>query len=206
MPCYNGESSIQIAPDNSIAGGDSTNSILLKMGNHVGTHIDFPRHFYVDGKTIDDYPMDWFVFEKVSIIDIPLDRGTCIDVGMLTNNCKNIDFDAELIIIRTGYGRFYKGDKYWNDNPGFSPEVALYVKSAFPALRALCVDFISINAYNHKPQGREAHKILLDEPEIVIIEDMDLSTLSGKIKKIIIVPLQIAGVDGTPCSIIAEVI
>jgi len=206
MPCYNGEKNIEIIPDNSIVNGDSTNSIKLKMGNHVGTHIDFPHHFYINGKTIDDYPTDWFIFNKISILDIPMDSGMCITAGMIADNCNNVDYSAELLIIRTGYGRYYELDKYWSDNPGLSPEAVLYIKNTFLALRVLCVDFISINAYNYKPQGREAHKILLDMPEIAIIEDIDLSNFNNEqIVKVIIVPLHISGADGTPCSILAEI-
>ena len=203
MPCYNGRNSIKIVQESSIEGGDSSNSVVVSLGNHVGTHIDFPRHFFQNGKTINDYSPDYFVFNKVSVWNIPLDAGNCIDEEML-KSCK-CAYGPDLLIIRTGYGRFYGKEKYWNDNPGLSFAAARYIKETLPGLRALGLDFISINAYKNKQEGRKAHAELLSYPEIMIIEDMNLHDLTDNVKKVIVAPLLISDADGAPCNVIAEV-
>ena len=40
-------------PVRSIANGDPCNLSLLELGSHNGSHMDAPRHFYADGRTID---------------------------------------------------------------------------------------------------------------------------------------------------------
>lgn len=204
MPCYNGNISVLITPDKSIESGDRNNTLTIKMNNHIGTHIDFPNHCISDGKTINDFPPDWFVFDKIFICDIPLDVGVCIDDKMLEQHgC--MGNDAEMLILRTGYGRFYNDRKYWYDNPGLSPKAAKYIKNSFPKLRALGVDFISINAYSYKEDGRKAHIELMKNDEIAIIEDMDLSSLTEHVKRIVVAPLLIYKADGAPCNVMAEV-
>lgn len=70
------------------------------------------------------------------------------------------------------------------------------------------MDFISINAYKYKAEGRQAHRRLLSSPEIIIIEDLDLAPLeaSGAMPhSIIAVPLLVDRADGTPCTVFAEI-
>ena len=40
--------------------GDPLNLTEMQMAVHVGTHIDAPCHFIVDGPSIDDVPFDRF--------------------------------------------------------------------------------------------------------------------------------------------------
>ena len=47
----------------SMAEGDVCNLSTLFMCAHNGTHVDAPAHFFTDGKTIDQMPLDIFVGE-----------------------------------------------------------------------------------------------------------------------------------------------
>ena len=35
------------------------NAQYIQTSNHMGTHLDAPRHFVTGGMTIDEIPMDW---------------------------------------------------------------------------------------------------------------------------------------------------
>ena len=37
------------------------NVTSLSMGSHTGTHLDAPSHFFENGKTVDDLPLDALV-------------------------------------------------------------------------------------------------------------------------------------------------
>ena len=54
-PESNGFSQIQ---KNSINEGCQSNITLIDMDIHVGTHIDAPFHFLMDGKTIEEISLD----------------------------------------------------------------------------------------------------------------------------------------------------
>ena len=45
----------------SMKNGDLYNLTAFSMCAHNGTHVDAPYHFYVDGRTIDEMPLDSFV-------------------------------------------------------------------------------------------------------------------------------------------------
>ena len=55
-PLYGNGSGIRFTKDKNICNGDSCNTTNLVFPNHSSTHIDFPYHFNIDGKTLNDYP------------------------------------------------------------------------------------------------------------------------------------------------------
>ena len=63
-PLYGGNKGIDVAIDKNISKGDSANTKIIKFHNHSGTHIDFPNHFYKDGKSSSEYPANFWVFES----------------------------------------------------------------------------------------------------------------------------------------------
>jgi len=60
----------------SIENGDIANSSYIKMSHHTATHIDFPKHFFNEGKTLEDFPIEKFYGEAfvLSIKDDPIDK------------------------------------------------------------------------------------------------------------------------------------
>jgi len=95
-PLYGGKQN-QISFDNlsSINGGDTSNSMLVKFPNHTGTHIDFPLHFSNNGKSINDYPPDFWFYEKIGFINC--------NVSKINQELKNLPSDIEFLIIKTGF-------------------------------------------------------------------------------------------------------
>ena len=45
------------------------NAQYIQTSNHMGTHLDAPRHFVTAGKTIDQIPLEWLYGEGV-IVDL----------------------------------------------------------------------------------------------------------------------------------------
>ena len=67
-PLYGGGKGISISLDRSILNGDTANTKQLSFQNHSGTHIDFPNHFFENGKTAENYTADFWIFEKPFLI------------------------------------------------------------------------------------------------------------------------------------------
>lgn len=79
------------------------------------------------------------------------------------------------------------------------------MKKSYPASRCLGLDFISLNAHKDKEPGRLAHKILLSPPEMLILEDLDLSMITAPTLSIWAFPLLVAVDDGAPTTVLAAV-
>jgi len=200
-PQYGGDKAIKIGQRSSIIKGDSSNSKMLVLPNHVGTHIDFPSHFSVAGKVINDYPADFWVFNKPFILNYPAKKNEIVELKDLI---ELLPKETDILIIKTGFQCYRGEEEYWKNNPGLDPELAKKLKNQCEGLRAVGFDFISLSSYQNREIGRIAHKEFLVENDILIIEDMDLSIETEKINKIIVLPLMINNSDGSPVTIIAQ--
>ena len=204
-PLYGNGSGIQISPDKKIMNGDSCNTMNFYFPNHSGTHIDFPYHFNPEGKTINDYPADFWQFDLVELIDLSgkVDDGQIIGSELFP---KPINCETSLILIKTGYGAFRKTDRYTITPPGLSADLVTYFREQYPKLRCVGMDLISVSSYSNREEGRKTHHAFLN-PEIgepiLLVEDMKLD-VKVSISKVIVAPLRIEKADGVPVTVFAE--
>jgi len=206
VPTYADEDKIVITPKTEISKGETVNIFSIQLtNNHIGTHIDLPKHFFDCEKGVKYYEPSTWHFQNVALIDIPRNDSKLIFSDNLPDN---IDKNVNLLLIRTGYEEFRSEDKYWNDNPGLSSEMANFLRNKFPKLRAVGFDFISLTSWKHKEEGLKAHLKFLDpnKREIFVIEDMKLSELSNhKIVDLTAAPWLIDEIDSAPVTVIARV-
>lgn len=212
-PVYGSTPEPQIYHYRQISSGDSSNSYVLTIHNHTGTHVDAPRHFIPDGRHITDYSWDELTFNNPLIIECLKGPGEQVELRDIFK--QKLDDSIDCLILRTGFGRFRdKNQKiYRTQNPGILPEVILWLRKEFPAIRCMGTDSISISGFQYREQGREAHIAAfkkredLNEP-LLLIEDLNLNTLSAhdKLKKVMIIPWQISDIDSAPCVVLADVI
>lgn len=206
-PSYGNRDKIIIEANSSISNGETANSSRWEFtNNHIGTHIDVPRHFSEIGKCTFDYDIDYFIFRKVALIDLPCIEGHLIEPNDIETI--NIPPDIEFLAIRTGFENYRNEDKYWNSNPGLKPCLATYLRKKFPKLRCIGFDFISITSWLHRSEGKLAHKAFLcpenGEKEILAIEDMALSRVNREIGEIIVSPLFIGDGNGGAVTVICK--
>lgn len=186
--------------------GDTSNNTVFKMPTHYGTHIDFPYHFSADGKKSTDYSVTDFVYNEVGIVEIDANNVTDYLIKNIDFALDNLNQNIELLFIKTGFCEKRYTDEYWEFGFGFHPETASYLKQHFPNLKAIAFDLISMNSYQQRETGREAHKQYLIENDILIVEEVDLTqvTPQTEFNEVIIAPLMLDKADGAPVTIIAK--
>jgi arylformamidase len=198
-PAYGNAAGLTIEVAHSIDSGDSSNSVELKFSNHLGTHVDAPRHFIADGKSVEQYRPDDWIFSKVFVADVLVDDGGIVDVPRLESALKNVS-DVDLLLVRTGFERKRGSESYWAASPGFDPSLCGYLQSRFPSLSAIGMDTISISSMMHRDMGRSAHRVFLSAG-IRIFEDMSLVN-AKQVDRVVAMPLRLADSDGAPCTVI----
>ncbi len=211
MPIYGDGAKPEITKKSSIAGGDPSNSLFLKFSNHSGTHMDFPFHFLAEGKSCEAFGPEWFAHNKIFSSWIDAQDAELISVERFQkggvsfkNNCALPE--ASIILLRSGAALFRNETRFWERGPGISVELAEFLKTLTPNLKMLVVDAISVTSYQHRPLGREVHKILLGGTyPILLVEDCSLELLQKKtLQEIIVAPLRIDGADGVPVTVMAR--
>lgn len=207
-PVYGGGERFKTEEGRSLKKGDTCNTSKWCLPNHIGTHIDFPRHFYENGQTISDFTAEYWVIDKkkTQVFEINLPKNDLmIKKEYITN--KRFDFDAEFIIIKTGFGTFRNQGIYETHNPGVDISLCEWILDNFKKIRFIGLDSSSISSRQHRDIGRMVHKKFLNPKRpVLIIEDMDLSRIKSGFdyKKIIISPIQVNNSDGAPCNILVE--
>ena len=48
----------------------SSMNTVITLNTHIGTHIDAPRHFYADGASVSDIPLDRIVMREAVVLDV----------------------------------------------------------------------------------------------------------------------------------------
>jgi kynurenine formamidase len=208
-PVYRDNPPVEIRQQFSIQRGDLFNQFFIDTINHNGTHIDGPWHFNPQGKKLNELPIDYFVFTRMTILDIPKTDDELISKEDLEPFANRIA-GSDLLLIRTGFGKIRDSDpvRYGNRNPGFSSSAAQYLM-VFDSLRAIGIDVISASAAQKLDKGIAFHQIISGKDRkdgrfLLIIEDMNLNhDLSGA-NIVYAVPLFIEGIDSSFSTIFAE--
>lgn len=208
-PVYRDNPPVEIRQQFSIEKGDLFNQFFITTINHNGTHIDGPWHFNPQGKKLSELPIDYFVFTRATILDIPKSEDELITKEDLEPFANRIA-GSDLLLIRTGFGKFRDSDpvRYGNRNPGFSASAAQYLM-VFDSLRAIGFDFISASAAQKLDEGVSFHQIVSgkgrkDGRFILIIEDINLNHDLSEINIVYAVPLFIEGIDSSFSTVFAE--
>ena len=207
-PTYGNEYDISVKLLHAINKGAVANESHLSTTTHIGTHIDFPYHFFENGETIESYDASFWVFTHVLVIEInPLAEIINDELIKKIEECSNIQ-ETDFIIVKTGIEKERGTQKFWAENPGFAPQLYDYFIEKFSKLRAFGFDSISLTSYKNPLIGREAHMSFLNpKRSLIVIEDMHLTHVKStdSIVQIVVAPLRIAKCDGVPCTIIASI-
>jgi arylformamidase len=208
-PAWPGSPELRVEPVKSLAAGGTSNTALVHLYSHTGTHVDVPRHVFPGGQALTDLPLDAFVFDRPAIVDLALGENALVGAADLRDRAEQLE-GSDLLIFRSGFesARSDK-DAYGRRGPGFSAQAARWLRENLPAVRGVAVDFVSLSAYQKVDEGRAAHRILLAvEPSgrpVLIFEDVRVSALGDALpRRVIALPLMIGGLDGFPCTILAE--
>jgi kynurenine formamidase len=204
-PSYGNRDRFEIQSTSRIADGNTANnSSLFFSANHIGTHVDVPKHFYDDGATLTDVAPDLWVFDHVHLVDVPCSVGRLLGSSDLTIDA--IPENTEMLLIRTGFEASRNEERYWNAYPGLDPAWCTEIRK-MTTIRAIGFDFISLTSPLFKPEGKLAHLVLLEERQgrfVMIIEDMRLAHLKSDPTKVTMLPLYVENGNGGPVTVLAE--
>jgi arylformamidase len=155
---------------------------LVNILSHTGTHIDAPSHYFHDGKTIDQIPLELLIGDGC-VLSLSNDGSIEADV----------DIENKIILLKTGEGKnLQKGifnKKY------ISPKIDLIRYLIRKNIRALGIDTLSIDAFSDKDSSN--HSSLL-KANIPIIEGLNLEEVTPGEYFCILMPLNLQGIDGAP--------
>jgi len=179
---------IHIQPQQAISQGAGANVSSVAFGSHTGTHVDAVRHFFDDGQTVDQIPLERFIGPAL-LLAFPDDL---MSVGA-ADIAKHEIGDHTRILLRTRNSSFLEGPQFVKDYTYLAPDGAEYLVSH--GVELVGIDYFSIEQF-HSGHHR-THRALL-EKGVVIVEGLALSEPPAGAYQLICLPLRQAGLDGAP--------
>jgi kynurenine formamidase len=171
------------------------NMTQLVMGTHQGTHLDAMFHFFDDGRTLDQMPLEWF-FGPAKVLKLPKPADGEITADDLKKFESYLQPGAR-IILNTGWYRRFGTVAFFEHFPSLTLDAASYLASR--RIRLLGMDMPTPGK-----QWLELHHILLaKDVEIVVVEG--LANLDSLPEDFTFAgfPLNVKGRDGSPIRAVA---
>jgi arylformamidase len=195
LPTWPGNARYEFQPVKRIASGDSSNVSRVVLGTHSGTHIDAPRHFFDQGRTVDELPLDQLVGPCL-VVELELEPGrTPITAGDLQRAVGA--GRPERLLLKTPNSGLWGTRDFTPDFAYLSPEAAEWVVAS--GIRLVGIDYLSIEEFRRS--GAPTHHILLGA-EVIIIEGLNLADVSPGAYDLACLPLRLVGSDGAPARVI----
>lgn len=160
--------------------------------------MDAPAHVRKDGITLDKFGADKFVGKAIVVDCSDLSEGDTIDISYI-NKYKGIIEDAEFVLFKTGWDKYWDTEKYYGKFPVISEEVADYLISSNK--KGIGLDVISIEAIESEDLPIH-HKVLKNN--LVIIENLcNLDQIDTELFTFFALPLKFINSDGASVRAVA---
>ncbi|MBN4080971.1 cyclase family protein [Caldithrix abyssi] len=187
IPVWPGSHGFSQIQRNLISNGCQSNVTVIDMDIHVGTHIDAPFHFLMEGKTIDKIPLnelcgDSFVLDarnKAIISETVLMEG-------------NIPQNTSRLLIKTNNGSWWKQTSFNPSYVGLSVSGAQWLVDH--GIELVGIDYLSVASFD---DIQSVHEILLNK-DVIIIEGLDLTEPNQGMYELNCLPLKMMNADGAP--------
>lgn len=175
-------------------------SKLMLLSDHSGTHLDAPFHFFEEGRTMEQVPLE-DTFGQGLLIDVA-DRDPSIAITKEMLEVKLVQMNESIrekdIVLIRGWG------KEWN-SPGYHHAAGLDISAGkwLAEKKIKCIGVDLANLDTNSDMGRPCHMELLGQ-NIGIIENLvHLDQISQTRFLFLGIPLKIRGLSGSPIRAVA---
>ncbi len=176
------------------------NATTLSLYSHCGTHMDAPRHFLPDGRTIDQQDLRECVGIATMVDLTPVSPRQLIDVDDLGTLVETIRPGARLL-FRTDWSKRYGTPEYRDGLPRISLSLARWLVEKRVAL--IGVEPPSVADVNDIDELTQVHQTLFRGHVLIVEGLVNLDQIQSATFDFIALPLKIADGDGCPVRAIA---
>ena len=185
---YPGNPEISFEPQQAISQGAGANVSRISFGSHTGTHVEAAKHFFDNGQTVDQIPLDRLVGPAILI---------AVDENIMSVGARELErhdlAGHKRVLIRTRNSGFLLEHHFHRDYTFLSPEGAEYLVSL--GVELVGVDYLSIEQFHSG--HHKTHRTLLDK-QVVIVEGLHLWGPQPGEYDFCCLPLRLEGLDGAP--------
>ena len=192
---------VDLMPGGSATGHMNT---VMTLNSHIGTHIDAPRHFFVDGESIDRTPLERLVMREAVVIDMSTIAAGAGVTGEALEASGVRPARGQIIVIRTDWtDRAWGTPAFWDNTVYLDPSVSEWTSSFEPAA-------VAMDCFPEKPFWRftlQAHERGANHRRwlgagIPMIQLLTGLAAVGSSFTMTALPLRLSGMDGSPARVV----
>ncbi len=166
----------------------------MHLGNHTGTHVDFPAHTITGGKASSDFPLEYLTGPGI-IIQVPVEEKSITRAFVSLQPI----MASDIVFFKTANSQKSKQDPFTEEYVYIEPDAAEELLQK--GVKIVGIDYISVDRY--EDEDLSVHNTLLSK-EILIVEGLELKSIPEGRYEIFIVPLNIPDMDGLPARVFAK--
>jgi len=173
---------------------DGTNRFdIVNTHTHVGTHVESPWHFYGEGKTCVDYPLEYFMGKAALLESAIPEAGDAIGLAYVREQLESRKGQFEILFIRNRTGR----------------KPVTYSMECVPYFLELGIKMLvfesTIEFGKGIEDGRAFHDVLMSR-DVLLVEFPDgAEALDRDMFYLFAVPIRVSQLDSSPCRLFAVV-
>lgn len=186
----------------SLSAGDPLTTGALRLPLHAGTHLDAPSHIVVGGAAITDIELDRFD-RPTLVVDARRPGGDLITTEDVRQAGEPL-LEGDSVFFYTGRGELFDQPDY-ADFPSLSLALAEYLVEAGVGLVGTDALSPDMPLPRRGPDfDFEIHRALLGAGVLIAENLCQLGPIAGRKVRVRAFPLPVAGGDGAPARVIAE--
>ena len=190
LPTWPGDPWLELDRFESMDKGSSYNATRMSSCVHIGTHVDAPRHFIKDGRTIEQLPLE-ILTGPCYVVQLP-DGIEAITAEVLDRT--EITSEMKRVLFGTSNSHHWaKGQtKFQTEFVAITEDGAEWLVGR--GVQLVGVDYLSVAPY---AESIPTHTVLL-QAGVIVVEGLNLSNVMRGFYELYCLPLKIAGSDGAP--------
>lgn len=151
-----------------MTGYQGFNAETVKMNTHTGTHVDAPFHFFDEGATIEQLPLEAFAGEAVFIDLRGIEADTPIGRAELEPYASTLK-EGDIAILTTGWsGKRDHTKEFLTAWPYLDADGAQLLVDA--GVKGVGIDTISVGGWGSPEKGRPCHEVILGAGKFIVEE------------------------------------
>lgn len=171
------------------------NKEIVELSTHTGTHCDAPFHFFEDGKTIDEIPLETYV-GPATILDLrDKQPGSSIQRADITRFADRIE-PGDIVLLNTGGGHSRANSKeFLTDYVYLGGQAAQMLVDL--RVKGVGIDAVSLGGYADPEKAGPPHRTLLGAGKF-IIEELYFpdEVMDGRKRLFCAAPIKLRGCGG----------
>ncbi len=178
----------------------------LSYNVHTGTHVDCPRHYYPEGTSIDEMPLEKYMGRgiRLDLRQVARERTPITVEQVLAALPSGADVKDAILVFNTGWiDRAGGKPDFYFDNPYLASETAEWLLRNGVKAIALDTSVDEAPATPARPADSPIHRILLGGGVMIIENLVNLEQLPPTGFTLMALPVKLYRGDGAPARAVA---